>query len=132
MTDPKEPLILDLVAWVADSPKPYLDVMDAWRTSCPRLTVWEDAVDRGWRTTPLDVSENGDTGVESRSLLELPRDVHRRPPLLGELLRSTFQLLGLGRIVGGLCLFPKLGDMGLTFGAHGALGDGHDGERTPR
>lgn len=47
MTDPKEPLILDLVAWVADSPKPYLDVMDAWRTSCPRLTVWEDAVDRG-------------------------------------------------------------------------------------
>jgi len=40
MTDPKEPLILDLVAWVADSPKPYLDVMDAWRTSCPRLTVW--------------------------------------------------------------------------------------------
>lgn len=29
MTDPKEPLILDLVAWVADSPKPYLDVMDA-------------------------------------------------------------------------------------------------------
>lgn len=47
MTDPKEPLILDLVQWVADSPKPYLEVMDAWRTSCPRLTVWEDAVDRG-------------------------------------------------------------------------------------
>jgi len=21
--------------------------MDAWRTSCPRLTVWEEAVDRG-------------------------------------------------------------------------------------
>lgn len=47
MSDPKEPLILDLVAWVADGPKPYLEVMDAWRTSCPRLTVWEDAVDRG-------------------------------------------------------------------------------------
>jgi hypothetical protein len=47
MTDPKEPLILDLVQWVAEAPKPYADVMDAWRTSCPRLTVWEDAVDRG-------------------------------------------------------------------------------------
>ena len=47
LTDPKEPLILDLVEWVADSPKPYVEVMDAWRTSCPRLTVWEDAVDRG-------------------------------------------------------------------------------------
>ncbi len=42
-----EPLILDLVEWVAETPKPYADVMDAWRTSCPRLTVWEDALDRG-------------------------------------------------------------------------------------
>jgi hypothetical protein len=47
MTDPKEPLILDLVQWVAESPRSYEEVMDAWRTSCPRLTVWEDAVDRG-------------------------------------------------------------------------------------
>ncbi len=47
MTDPKEPLILDLVQWVAGGPRPYVEVMDAWRTSCPRLTVWEDAVDRG-------------------------------------------------------------------------------------
>ena len=42
-----EPLILDLVAWVAAEPRPYAEVMDAWRTSCPRLPVWEDAVDRG-------------------------------------------------------------------------------------
>jgi len=42
-----EPLILDLVEWVAKEPRDYSDVMDAWRTSCPRLTVWEDAVDRG-------------------------------------------------------------------------------------
>ena len=41
------PLVLDLVEWVADSPRPYSEVMDAWRTSCPRLTVWEEAVDRG-------------------------------------------------------------------------------------
>ena len=42
-----EALILDLVEWVAKQPRSYADVMDAWRTSCPRLTVWEDAVDRG-------------------------------------------------------------------------------------
>lgn len=41
-------LILDLVEWVAKEPRPYADVMEAWRTSCPRLTVWEDAVERGF------------------------------------------------------------------------------------
>lgn len=42
-----EPLILDLVEWVAQKPRPLDDVMEAWRTSCPRLPVWEDVVDRG-------------------------------------------------------------------------------------
>ena len=42
-----EPLVRDLVEWVSKAPRSYEDVMDAWRTSCPRLTVWEDAVDRG-------------------------------------------------------------------------------------
>jgi hypothetical protein len=42
-----EPLVLDLVEWVAREPRTYAEVMDAWRTSCPRLTVWEDAVERG-------------------------------------------------------------------------------------
>jgi hypothetical protein len=40
-------LVLDLVEWVARAPRPYDEVLDAWRTSCPRLTIWEDAVDRG-------------------------------------------------------------------------------------
>jgi len=47
MSSTIEPLILDLVEWVAREPRAYAEVMDAWRTSCPRLTVWEDAVDRG-------------------------------------------------------------------------------------
>jgi len=41
------PLIADLLEWLAREPRAYGDVMDAWRTSCPRLTVWEDAVDGG-------------------------------------------------------------------------------------
>ena len=40
-------LIFDLVEWVAQKPRTHADVIDTWRTSCPRLTVWEDAVDRG-------------------------------------------------------------------------------------
>jgi hypothetical protein len=42
------PLILDLLAWLAKEPRPYGEVMEVWRTSCPRLTVWEDAVDLGY------------------------------------------------------------------------------------
>lgn len=47
MSSAIEALITDLVEWVAKEPRSYDEVMDAWRTSCPRLTVWEDAVDRG-------------------------------------------------------------------------------------
>ena len=47
MSATMEPLVLDLVEWVAAMPRPYAEVLDAWRTSCPRLTVWEEAVERG-------------------------------------------------------------------------------------
>lgn len=45
-----DPLILDLVEWCAREPRAYADVIEAWRTSCPRLTVWEDATERGLLT----------------------------------------------------------------------------------
>jgi len=48
MTGPSDPLVLDLVEWVAREPRLYSEVLDTWRTSCPRLTIWEDAVDRGY------------------------------------------------------------------------------------
>jgi hypothetical protein len=40
-------LVLDFLEWVAKEPRPYAEVMDAWRTSCPRLPIWEDAVGLG-------------------------------------------------------------------------------------
>ena len=43
-----ESLILDLLEGVASTPKSYEDVMNAWRTSCPRLTIWEDTLDAGY------------------------------------------------------------------------------------
>ena len=47
MSSDLNPLILDLCEWIAKEPRLYVDVMDAWRTLCPRLTVWEDAIERG-------------------------------------------------------------------------------------
>jgi hypothetical protein len=46
--DNLENLILDLLEWLGSSQRPYLEVLDAWRTSCPRFPVWEDANDRGF------------------------------------------------------------------------------------
>jgi hypothetical protein len=40
-------LILDLLEWIAMRERTYDEVMSAWRTSCPRLPVWEEANDRG-------------------------------------------------------------------------------------
>ena len=48
MTETTDALVLDLVEWVEREPRPYTEVLEVWRTSCPRLTIWEDAVDRGY------------------------------------------------------------------------------------
>jgi hypothetical protein len=50
MTTTCDPLVLDLVQWIAREPRTYAEVIDAWKTSCPRLTVWEDAIDLGYVT----------------------------------------------------------------------------------
>jgi hypothetical protein len=38
------PLILQMLAWLEDRPRTYGETMNAWRTSCPRLSIWEDAL----------------------------------------------------------------------------------------
>ena len=55
MTDTVENLILDLLEWLSRKERTYQETMEAWRTSCPRLPVWEDAQDRGLvETTSAD------------------------------------------------------------------------------
>jgi hypothetical protein len=46
------PLITQLLAWVAAAPRTHAQAMDAWRTSCPRLPAWEEAIDHGLITCP--------------------------------------------------------------------------------
>jgi len=56
-------LVLDLLEWVAHRPRPYSEVMEAWRTSCPRLAVWEEAVDHAL----VERSQNGGGQVMVRA-----------------------------------------------------------------
>ena len=48
MSDPIEALILDLLESLALEPRAYSEVIGVWRTSCPRLPVWEEANERGF------------------------------------------------------------------------------------
>jgi len=36
--------VREFLVWVARCPRTYDDAMQAWRSSCPRFTVWEDAL----------------------------------------------------------------------------------------
>ena len=48
MSNPVEALILDLLEWIGKGARPHAEVIEAWRTSCPRLPVWEEANARGF------------------------------------------------------------------------------------
>ena len=48
MTDTLTPLICDFLEWVGRAPRSRADVMESWKTSCPRLPVWEEATDNGY------------------------------------------------------------------------------------
>jgi hypothetical protein len=43
MNDPVPALVRDLCESLLRAPRPYAEVMEAWRTSCPRLPIWEEA-----------------------------------------------------------------------------------------
>ena len=60
MSDPIEPLVLDLLEWIGRESRPYSEVIDAWRTSCPRLPVREEANTRGF------VERHHSAGSEAR------------------------------------------------------------------
>lgn len=67
-------LVRDLVRWVAEQPRPYDEVMDAWRTSCPRLTVWEDVVDAGYVSVNFEPAGQGKTVSVTNAGRELLRE----------------------------------------------------------
>jgi hypothetical protein len=64
-TTAPETLILDLLAWLSTRERTYEETMQAWRTSCPRLPVWEDALDHGLVSTDGRIVELTPQGLAS-------------------------------------------------------------------
>jgi hypothetical protein len=68
MSDAADPLVLDFVEWIAREPRAHSEVIGAWKTSCPRFTIWEDAAECGYVTretiarfgTIISVTEAGE------------------------------------------------------------------------
>ena len=56
-------LTQQFLAWVDETPRSYADA-DAWRRSCPHLSIWEDAIADG-----LVRFENAGTRDGSRLVL---------------------------------------------------------------
>jgi hypothetical protein len=77
MTESPGALTLQLLEWITAQPRTYAEVLDAWRTSCPRLSIWEDACIDGL----IDYDPNGDRIVglspKGHALLRRATDCHR-------------------------------------------------------
>jgi len=43
MSDPTNALTVQLLEWISSQPRTYGEVLETWRTTCPRLSIWEDA-----------------------------------------------------------------------------------------
>lgn len=80
MTDPVDALVLDLLEWIGDRPRPYAEVMEAWRTSCPRLPVWEEANARGLLTQEHRPGEGALVSVSAQGRKCLEEHRKRRQP----------------------------------------------------
>ena len=44
---PNGHLTIQLLTWAAEKPRTYGEAMNVWRTSCPRMPIWEDSVSAG-------------------------------------------------------------------------------------
>ena len=90
MADAADPLVLDFVEWIAREPRLYSEVIATWRTSCPRLTIWEDAVDGGYVAREsvagfgviITVTEDGEKLLPTAALADrmAARTCAARPP----------------------------------------------------
>ncbi len=68
-------LRLQLLEWIDARPRTYAEVLDAWRTSCPRLSIWEDACIDGLIDCSPDAGHVVSLSDKGRALL--PALVHR-------------------------------------------------------
>jgi len=70
-TNPSPSLIMiQFLTWVADRPRSYTQAMEAWRSTCPRLSVWEDAIIDGLVRIENDPQRTVDLTERGRAVLE--------------------------------------------------------------
>jgi hypothetical protein len=57
MPETASPLTVEFLTWISIRPRTYAEAMEAWRSTCPRHSIWEDALMDGL----IEVVECGDT-----------------------------------------------------------------------
>ena len=80
-------LMVEFLMWVSKRRRTYDETMDAWRSTCPRMTIWEDALSDGLvkvepHRSEVSLTSRGSAVLESRAAngLEKPPD-ESNPPL---------------------------------------------------
>jgi hypothetical protein len=63
-------IMLQFLAWVADRPRNHRETMDAWHSTCPRLSVWEDAIIDGLVRLENDATHAVRLTARGRALLQ--------------------------------------------------------------
>jgi hypothetical protein len=66
-------LTRQLLQWIASAPRTYGDALETWRSSCPRHTIWEDALAAGFiacgtaNASPLALTREGERFLAQES-----------------------------------------------------------------
>jgi hypothetical protein len=82
MSDPARALTLQFLAWVDEAPRTYAQGMEAWRSTCPRLSIWEDAILDGLVTFAGGATRNASRVIltaKGRALLGVHAAPEERP-----------------------------------------------------
>jgi len=81
MSESPSLIMVQFLAWVADRPRSYAQTMEAWRSTCPRLSVWEDAVIDGLVRIENDTGRAVTLTPRGRAVLNAARALKttRRP-----------------------------------------------------
>jgi D-3-phosphoglycerate dehydrogenase / 2-oxoglutarate reductase len=87
---PPSALTLELLNWIAERPRTYDETMAAWRTSCPRMPIWEDASSDG---LVILLTGDGDSNAARVCLTPLGRAVRDRRPITVSILDDYFDTL---------------------------------------
>jgi hypothetical protein len=72
MSESAKLLMLEFLEWIASRPRTYTEAMEAWQSSCPRHTIWEDALIEGLiQINRTETARNPEVTLTNRGLAHL-------------------------------------------------------------